>query len=359
MKLENGFGSVCKVKRNLRKPWLARITQEIITDKDGKKQQIRKTLGYYETKSQAMAALVEYNKSRLNIDYKDLTFSDCWKLWWNDLDKSSLSESTLKGYDFVYRGIPDRIKKTKIGDLKVRDYQQFFNNMDRSYNTKRKSKVVIGLMYNYLIKNEIIDLNVVSYVELKNNKKDNDVIIFTDQEIEKLWNIWNEEQNEWIGLILMLIYSGVRIGEMLELKREDVYLEDRYFKITKSKTENGIRQVPISERVIEIWNHWMNYGFEYVVSLNKLTGPGTYKRVKVDYSNFRDTYWDKIIEQLSFNDKLTPHACRKTCISLMTRADIKPIYIKLIVGHSGSMDLTERVYTYVDIKELIDCINKI
>ena len=35
------------------------------------------------------------------------------------------------------------------------------------------------------------------------------------------------------------------------------------------------------------------------------------------------------------------------------------ITIKKIVGHAGAMTLTEKVYTHLDVKELIDAINKI
>ena len=33
--------------------------------------------------------------------------------------------------------------------------------------------------------------------------------------------------------------------------------------------------------------------------------------------------------------------------------------IKKIVGHSGAMTLTERVYTHLDVKALLEAINKI
>lgn len=33
--------------------------------------------------------------------------------------------------------------------------------------------------------------------------------------------------------------------------------------------------------------------------------------------------------------------------------------IKKIVGHAGAMTLTERVYTHLDIKALVDAINRI
>ena len=54
----------------------------------------------------------------------------------------------------------------------------------------------------------------------------------------------------------------------------------------------------------------------------------------------------------------TPHCCRHTCISLLAEAKVDQTTIKKIVGHSGAMTLTERVYTHLDVSILIDAVNK-
>lgn len=70
-----------------------------------------------------------------------------------------------------------------------------------------------------------------------------------------------------------------------------------------------------------------------------------------------DSYFKPLMEQLGINR--TPHCCRHTCISMLAEAGINQTIIKKIVGHSGAMTLTEKVYTHFDIKELVDAINKI
>ena len=63
------------------------------------------------------------------------------------------------------------------------------------------------------------------------------------------------------------------------------------------------------------------------------------------------------MEQIGINK--TPHCCRHTCISLLSEAGVQETTIKKIVGHSGAMPLTERVYTHLDVQILVDAINKI
>lgn len=57
--------------------------------------------------------------------------------------------------------------------------------------------------------------------------------------------------------------------------------------------------------------------------------------------------------------KWSPHCTHHTTTSMMKEHSIDEITIKKIVGHSGAMTLTERIYTHLDVRVLIDAINKI
>ena len=76
-----------------------------------------------------------------------------------------------------------------------------------------------------------------------------------------------------------------------------------------------------------------------------------------DYRNYYDSYWTPIMENIGFDHK--PHDTRHTCISLLSEAHVGPTIIKKIVGHAGAMSLTERVYTELDIRVLVEAINSI
>ena len=54
----------------------------------------------------------------------------------------------------------------------------------------------------------------------------------------------------------MLIYTGVRICELLNLHKKDVNLKERYFKVEDSKTSSGIRVVPIANKILLFFEEW-------------------------------------------------------------------------------------------------------
>ena len=146
-----------------------------------------------------------------------------------------------------------------------------------------------------------------------------------------------------------LSYTGCRIGELLDLKKEDVNLEDRYFKIIASKTAAGIRTAPIAEKVYPLFEYWYNLNdCEYLLS----TPDGEHFK----YRNYYDSYWMPLIDTLGMKHR--PHDTRHTCISMLTVAGVSDKVIKKIVGHKGQ-GVTEVVYTHFEIEELIDAINKI
>lgn len=75
------------------------------------------------------------------------------------------------------------------------------------------------------------------------------------------------------------------------------------------------------------------------------------------YRNYYDSYFLPLMEQLGM--EYTPHFTRHTTASLMAEAGISQTIQKKILGHSGAMTLTERVYTHLDVKALVDAINLI
>lgn len=150
-------------------------------------------------------------------------------------------------------------------------------------------------------------------------------------------------------MILILIYSGLRIGELLNLKKEHINLEDKWFDIIEAKTKAGVRRVPIAEKILPFFEYWLNKNkCEYLIY--------TPEGKKFEYRNYYDSYWKPLIENMNMFHR--PHDTRHTCISMLTRAEVSDKIIKKIVGHKG-LSVTEIVYTHFEIKELIDAINKI
>lgn len=349
MKLPNGYGSISKLSGNRRKPYRVRKTDgwEIV---DGKLKQKFINIGCFETKSLALQALANYNADPYNLHQDTITFEEIYERW-SDEYFEKINDKGAADYKAAFKSC-DKIHKLKIQDIKLDHLQKVVDESGKNTPTLKKMKVLFGLMYDYAAKHEIINKDkrdMVRYVDISKpgNPNSRERIPFSKKEVERLWNV--QTSNEYISVVLMLIYSGLRIGEMLDLKKSEVNLEERWFKVLESKTKAGIRTVPIAEKVLPFFEYWMNKNdCEYLLSTPDGNG--------FDYRNYYDSYWTPLMDVLNFNH--TPHDTRHTCISLLTAAKVDERFIQKIVGHKGQ-NVTQIVYTHLEIQELIAEIDKI
>ncbi|WP_232054121.1 hypothetical protein [Leptotrichia wadei] len=79
------------------------------------------------------------------------------------------------------------------------------------------------------MKNDIISKDYSKYIDIGKNTEENTRKPFTNKEIERLWDLLDE--NDWIDTILILIYTGFRIGELLEIKNSDIDLKIESLKV--------------------------------------------------------------------------------------------------------------------------------
>lgn len=350
MKLPNGFGTVYKLPGNRRNPYIAKKTKgwEINPD-TGKARQVYITVGYYPTRKDALTALAEFNTNPYDVNAAKVTFEDVYERW-SDEHFPTVSDSNVKGYKAAWN-LCGKIAHMRFVDVKLDHLQMIVDESGKNYPTLRKLKVLLGLMYKYAIIHEIIpkERNMVEYLNIKNTGNPNayNRKPFSKAEVNRVWKV--KDTNIYYTVVLMLLYSGCRISEMLDLKKEDINLSERWFNIVEAKTAAGIRTVPIAEKVYPFFEYWYNLNdCEYLLS----SPDGKH----FTYRNYYDSYWMPLIEAL--NMEHTPHETRHTCISMLTVAGVSDKVIKKIVGHKGQ-GVTETVYTHFEIAELLDAINKI
>lgn len=351
MNLPNGFGSVYKLSGKRRRPWVARKTTGWTFDEDkGKSYPIYEFIGYYATRTEALTALTDYNKDPYDLKSNVITFAEVYENWTEE-HFPKISQSNINGVKASYK-LCDSIKDMKFVELKLAHLQKVVNESGKNYPTLKKLKTVFGQMYDYAVRNEIVTpdkRDLVTYVDISQagNPDAIDRSPYTKKEIKTLWD--NVVKGERYQLPLILIYSGLRIGELWNLKKTDVHLEDKYFYVTKSKTNAGVRYAPIADKILPFFEHWMTaYDSEYVFPNSK--GKKHTDRV------FRDSWWNPMMEDLGMSHY--PHDTRHTCVSLLTEKGVDERIIKQIVGHKGQ-GVTQAVYTHIDMEVKLEAINKI
>ena len=161
-------------------------------------------------------------------------------------------------------------------------------------------------MYDYALKNDICNKDYSKFVDVLKLKDKNpnkmDRNKFSKKDIRRLWE---QKNDKYCQVVLMLIYTGVRISELLELQKENVHLDEQYFDVLANKTENGIRKVPIADKILPFFKSWYSdTNSEYLLH--------TENGEQFKYRNYYDSYFNPLMENLGLSQ--TPHCCRHSWI---------------------------------------------
>ena len=231
---------------------------------------------------------------------------------------------------------------TPINKLKADQLQDWMDNIDLKPGSKRRIKSTMIQLFKYAIKNDIVKTNYAEHIEI-NEKVEKVGKVFTDQEIKALWDDVDNPTAQWI---LILIYTGMRIGELLAMTSDTMHLDESYM-IGGSKSEAGIdRVIPLHDKILPMVVDRLGRA-KNLMRDEKGRKLAYQKALKLFKEYMEDKGWDHL-----------PHDTRKTAVSLMHSSGIPMEVVRIIVGHSAK-GITEQVYLYKSPHELVEAINMI
>lgn len=334
MKNANGTGGIVNLGKRRRRPYAVRVTDGW---QDGK--QIYRYIGYYATRKEAQKALAEYIVNPTTAFKSTMTFSDMWDEW-SAQGLRDLSAQTSASYTAAYRNLAPLHDRT-FTEIRTAEIQTVIDNSGKGYSSKNNMKVVCSYLYKYAIQNDIVSRDYSQYVKLgKKGKKEK--TIFTELEIRRLFD---NDSLPYADTVLILLYTGFRIQEFLNIKKSDVNIDS--WTITGGlKTEAGKdRVVPVHPKIRK-----------YVKARYDMCAEPFGKLTKISQANYR-RYFDELMEQLGIRDK-TPHCTRHTFATLMGKEGVDALAITQILGHSN-YNFTVKNYTHADVDYLTEQIKKV
>ncbi|ADZ82513.1 tyrosine-type recombinase/integrase [Cellulosilyticum lentocellum] len=342
IKNPNGYGSIYNLGGRRRKPWAVKVTTGFEKDNEtGKLKQIREYLGYFEKRTDAIAALAKYNENPYDISTKKIKLKDIYERWCNTTDFISLSDSTKKSHALAFNKL-ENAHNMPFSKLNTNTLQILIDETGSTPTVKLQIKKLLGNLYLYAEKYDIVTKNYSKFIDVGDTSSKIERRIYTHEEIEKLWN--NLAENKWIDSILFMLYTGFRVSEMLELKIENIDLENLTMSGGK-KTAAGKRTIPIHSKIVDIVKNRYDENYEYLFR--------TQKGTKMTADSYRVSFYNPIMEQLNLTGSGC-HDLRHTFCSKMDSYNINATTLKRIMGHS-TKDVTD-IYTHKTIDDLKEAV---
>ncbi len=330
----NGQGTVFKDKNGT---WVAECT--IGWDEDnGKLVRRTKRKRGFATKNEALAYIPEMKQmlpqQDLNIKFKDLYSK------WMEKQEEKVTKATINCYRSAYKYFTP-LYYVEIANIKTEHLQKCIDDCPHGRRTRENMKALGTSMWKYAMQLDIVDRNYAEYLYIKREEKETRLSFSTDQ-LSLMWEKVSEVDN--LKYILILCYTGLRLGEMLHAKSENFNREDGYF-ITGSKTEAGRdRIVTISPKIAPFFSEF---------------GEGEYLFFgkKPTENKFREAIFYPALEQIGLDTQkadgshtYSPHCCRHTFATLMKNVNAPATDKQKLIGHS-KFEMTAH-YTHTDLQSL-------
>ena len=205
------------------------------------------------------------NEKELNVQ-SDITLDSWYLRWMADYKKGCVRENTIRHYKIIYeKHIYPVLGKKKLTDIRQIEINHMIKDMKGkgySWEVRNKIKILLIDMYNKAIINEYANKNPAKGVYVGNDeKKEPRALSVEEQEVF----MERAKGSFYDNLFVVALNSGLRLGELAALKWEDIDLEKRIIKVTKTlvyakyedddkktfhfelpKTKTSIRNVPIN-----------------------------------------------------------------------------------------------------------------
>ena len=330
MRFPNRYGSISYLGKNRRRPYGVYPPANKYTE-DGRT--IRpKAIGYAETYTEAMEILVSYNKGialpgTAIIQKAGPTFAEVFEQFMQDKEKDREVFTTRRQYISAYGNVSQLHDKDFVS-ISYADLQEAIDSCNLGIGTVRNIRTLFHQMYAYAERFDITDKDVSRHIKIRKEDDIESGIPFTSEEIAILWLY---KANAAVRIILVMIYSGFRIGELHGLK---IDLKQGFFQGGIKTAAGKNRIVPIHSAILPIVSELC--GSEGLLIQSEWT--------------FRRQI-DKTLAEIGIQSRHTPHDCRHTFSYLCEKYGVPENDRKRMLGHAFQ-DVTNKIYGHRDLEDL-------
>lgn len=335
---------------------------ELGKDENGKRKQIKKR-GFI-SKDEAKLALAEAEiavSKQTYVPPQKVKYAEFLEQWFESKQTANNYKSTLTTYrNYMKNHILPALGNYEVQKLNVMILQKFYNNLSvrLAPASIKKIHIIIHNSLELAVKWNIISQNPAKLIETPKLKR-KEMKVWEAHEAKHFLEVAKEDRL-YIACLLALM-AGVRQGELLALRWQDVDFKKKRIYITQTlshdgkeivpdaKSDAGIRSVAISKRVVAALKEhkkeqakerlksdgqWQDHGLVVCTKVGTPKSPRNLLRV-----------WYRLLKKSELPE-IRFHDLRHTCATLLLKQGMSP---KVVAERLGHADIEILLNTYAHV----------
>lgn len=266
----------------------------------------------------------------------DITFTELYQKYyaWKYEGKKQYSEQSKNSTRAAYKNCK-AIHEEKVGTI---TYEQLQRIVDASGLKHASLELIVSLlkqMYKYALAQNIVDRNPTELLRINIPDDDEHGVPFNRRDLECLWN---HQEDNIAQLLLIMCYSGYRIGELKVISTD----------LKKKSFSGGLKTRTSKERTVPIHSGIINIVEQRLKEYGCLM-PESYAYIQSNLEEY--------LKSIGIG-KHTAHDCRHTFSALCEKYKVQENDRKRMLGHKFA-DVTNGIYGHRTVEDLRREIEKI
>ena len=319
-----GNGTGTAYKRG--KTWTARIVLGYYVGDDGKRHARTANRGGFATKKEALDYIPKLKAEAESS--ATLTLSGYWEFY-EAKKLPELSRDKQTAYRIAWRRWA-ALATRKLEDLKIETLQAAMDEAATTYYTARDMKNLMSHFYKHGLANQTVSVNLAQYLQLPPANA-SEQAPFNAEELDLLWKDF-AAGNTFTGYILLMIYTGMMPGELLQAKKEHIDWDGKQIRGAGLKTATRkAAPIVLADVILPVLRVLVD------------TSHGE-KLIHINKDNFYKEYY-ATLERIGTR-RLPPYSCRHTTGTDLAKAAVPAFTIQKIMRHAKIT--TTQHYTHMD-----------
>lgn len=319
-----------------------------------------------------------------------ITLNKWFEVWLTDYKNNKIKGTTNQNYQNLYDNhIRNSLGKRVLKQIKPIHIQKFYNDFIEEGYATTSLQTLHALLHNIFdiaVNNDLIVKNPCTGTVRPTAERKERRVLSSEEQTYFLNYVRRDEWQFYEPIITTMLGTGVRVGEALGLKWEDIDFEKNTISINRTlvyiknketgkygfeeqapKTKNSKRTIPLHKNVVKalkrqklnqnyqkLQGDWKSHkGFENLVFTGRKGQPQQSSSIQNILNRIIKAINEEETEKAQAENRtpiimehLHPHALRHSFATRCFEADIPPKTVQMLLGHAN-IQITLDLYTHV------------